>query len=194
MKDPRQKIDEQSDAELIIKYKSSNDLEVLGQLYQRYTALVFGVCLKYLRNKEDSKDAVMQIFEKLIDSLNKHDVQNFKSWLHVTSRNFCLMELRKRKRQESTELYEDSTYGNMEFGLSVHHDDEDILENDLDILKNCIEKLTLQQKTCIQLFFIEEKSYKEVSLNSGYEIKKVKSYIQNGRRNLKNCIEKNREY
>lgn len=194
MKELDQKTNRKTDAELIIMYKTSNDLEVLGQLYQRYTALVFGVCLKYLRNKEDSKDAVMQIFEKLIESLKKHDVQNFKSWLHVSSRNFCLMELRKRKRQEFTVQYEDSTFENMEFGLSKHHNDEDILDNDIDILKKCIEKLTLQQKTCIQLFFIEENSYKEVSLNSGYEIKKVKSYIQNGRRNLKKCIEKNREY
>ena len=94
-----------SDVELIALYKESHDLKWLGILYQPYTAMVYGVCLKYLKNKEDSKDAVMQIFEKLIDSLKKHDVQNFKSWLHVTARNFCLMELRKRKQHQTEHIF-----------------------------------------------------------------------------------------
>ena len=182
-----------SDLELISDYKANGDLNVLGELYQRYTALVYGVCLKYYRNKEDSQDAVMQIFEKLIDSLLKHEVHNFKSWLHVTSRNYCLMELRKRKTQLKESQLENSVIENMELSISTHHNNEDSLTDDLNLLKNCMEKLPENQKMCIDLFFISEQSYKEVSVNSGYELNKVKSYIQNGRRNLKNCIEKNRE-
>jgi RNA polymerase sigma-70 factor (ECF subfamily) len=182
-----------SDAELILLYKQNGDLEILAQLYQRYTSLVFGVCLKYLVNKEDAKDAVMNIFEKLIESLQKHDVQNFKSWLHVTSRNHCLMELRKLKSNQINGTYQKNGIDHMEIGLSMHHKDEDPIVNDLQLMNDCIEKLPINQKTCIQLFFLEEKSYKEVSVNSGYEINKVKSYIQNGRRNLKNCIERQRE-
>jgi len=185
--------DSKSDLELIGIYKQTNDLKILGQLYNRYTHLVFGVCLKYLKNTEDSKDAVMQIFEKLIDSLLKHDVQNFKSWLHVTSRNHCLMELRKRKSSKTTSNSDFSMVESMESSLSVHHNDEDLLNEDLLLMKRCMEKLSEEQKNCIKLFYLEERSYNEVSLESGYELKKVKSLIQNGKRNIKNCIEKNRE-
>ena len=182
-----------SDLELISEYKVDGDLNILGELYQRYTTLVYGVCLKFYRNKEDSQDAVMQIFEKLIDSLLKHDVQNFKSWLHVTSRNHCLMDLRKRKSSKKESHLEPSAIESVEFSISMHHNDEDTLTNDLTLLKDCMEKLPEKQKICIDYFFLNEQSYKEVSVNSGYELNKVKSYIQNGRRNLKNCIEKNRE-
>jgi RNA polymerase sigma-70 factor (ECF subfamily) len=182
-----------SDAELIIKYKQNGDLEILAQLFQPYTTLVFGVCLNYLKNVEDSKDAVMNIFEGLIVSLKKHDVQNFKSWLHVTSRNHCLMELRKRKSYREEGSTQKNDIENVEFSISPHHSNEDSIENDLTIMNDCIDKLPEKQRICIQLFFLQEKSYKEVSVNSGYELNKVKSYIQNGRRNLKKCIERNRE-
>jgi RNA polymerase sigma-70 factor (ECF subfamily) len=181
-----------SDAELIAEYKQTGDLEVLAELFQRYSTLVFGVCLKYFKNKEDSKDAVMQLYEKLITGLKKHEVKNFKSWLHVTTRNYCLMELRKKKIHHESFNFENSDSDNMEFSLSLHHDDDNMLEMDLQLLTKCIEKLPLNQNTCIRLFFLEEKSYKEVSIDSGFELNKVKSYIQNGRRNLKNCIEENR--
>ncbi len=185
--------DSKSDLELIDMYKQSNDLKILGQLYSRYTHLVFGVCLKYLKNSDDSKDAVMQLFEKLIDSLLKHDIQNFKSWLHVTSRNHCLMELRRRKSNRIISSDEFSIVESMESSVSVHHNDEDLLNEDLLIMKKCMEKLSEEQKNCIKLFYLEERSYNEVSLESGYELRKVKSFIQNGKRNIKNCIERNRE-
>jgi len=185
--------DSKSDLELIDMYKQSNDLKILGQLYSRYTHLVYGVCLKYLKNSDDSKDAVMQLFEKLIDSLLKHDIQNFKSWLHVTSRNHCLMELRRRKSNRIISNDEFSIVESMESSIPVHHNDEDLLNEDLLIMKKCIEKLSEEQKNCIKLFYLEERSYNEVSLESGYELRKVKSFIQNGKRNIKNCIERNRE-
>jgi RNA polymerase sigma-70 factor (ECF subfamily) len=184
---------QQSDQDLIILYKRSRSLDVLGQLYHRYTHLVFGVCLKYLKNKEDSKDAVMQIFEKLISSLIKYEVQNFKSWLHVTSRNHCLIELRRRKSQKIHTNVDISIIESMESSIAVHHDDKDLLSEELNVMKKCMEKLKEEQKQCIQLFYIEEQSYKEVSLNSGYELKKVKSFIQNAKRNIKICIENYRE-
>lgn len=186
-------MDSRSDQELIEIYKHSEDLEILGQLFHRYTALVFGVCLKYLKNKEDSKDAVMQIFESLIENLKKHEVRNFKSWLHASSRNHCLMMLRKQKQGILESNYTELEIESVEFSLSMHHSDEDSLDDDLGLLKNCMDKLPLKQKTCMHLFYIMEQSYKEVSVNSGFEINKVKSYIQNGKRNVKLCIEKNRE-
>ena len=108
-----------TDRELLEKYKKSGNIEVLGVLYQRYMHLVYGVCLKYLKDREESQDAVMQLFEKLIDSLRKHEVDNFKSWLHVTTRNFCLMELRKRKPNADLDSISEKF---MESDVYLHHD------------------------------------------------------------------------
>ncbi len=154
--------------------------------------LVFGVCLKYLKDREDSKDAVMQIYEKLSSDLAKHEVENFKSWLHVLTRNFCLMKLRSEKSRENkliemkkdAEIFMESTY-------ELHHDNGKALDSDIEALKKCVENLNKEQKICVSQFYLEEKCYQEIAENSGYELKKVKSYIQNGKRNLKICLEKN---
>jgi len=186
-------INQRSDLELIAYYKQSDDLEVLGILYNRYIQLVYGVSLKYFKNPDESQDAAMQVFEKLIESLKKHEIQNFKSWLHVTTRNHCLMELRSRKTRGIKTDTDLSLVSDMEFVTSVHHNNEPDIENDLTLMKHCIEKLPEEQKRCIELFYLEQRSYKEVSLLAEFELKKVKSFIQNGKRNIKNCIEKNRE-
>ena len=186
-------IDQKTDLELIARYKQSDDLEVLGILYNRYIHLVYGVSLKYLKNPDESQDAAMQVFEKLIESLKKHDLQNFKSWLHVTTRNHCLMELRSRKTRGIKTDADLSLVSDMEFTTSAHPNNEPSIENDLTLMKQCIEKLPEEQKRCIELFYLEQRSYKEVSLLAEFELKKVKSFIQNGKRNIKNCIEQNRE-
>lgn len=186
-------INQKTDLELIAYYKQSDDLEVLGILYNRYIHLVYGVSLKYFKNADESQDAAMQVFEKLIESLKKHDIQNFKSWLHVTTRNHCLMELRSRKTRGIKTEADLSLISDMEFATSAHHNNEQSIENDLTLMKQCIEKLPEEQKRCIELFYLEQRSYKEVSLLAEFDLKKVKSFIQNGKRNIKNCIEKTRE-
>ncbi len=164
-------------------------MKVLGALYERYMPLVYGVCLKYLQSREESQDAVMQLFEKLIDQLKKHEVANFKSWLHVMAKNHCLMKIRSAKGQHSVEI-ENSMTESMEYSIALHHEDEEDKETDLTRLNGCMDQLSEEQRRCVKLFFLEEKSYNQVVEHSGYELKKVKSYIQNGKRNLKNCMEK----
>ena len=181
-----------NDLALIEQYKSTGDLKVLGSLYERYFHLVYGVALKYLKNPEDSQDVVMAIFEKLIEDLKKHEVTNFKSWLHVITRNFCLMKLRSAKHKQEAKNVEFDSTGNMELSLPVHHEGER-LENDLQILEKCIEELKGEQQASVKLFFIEQKCYKEIVDVTGFDLKKVKSYIQNGKRNLKLCVERERE-
>jgi len=183
-----------SDVYLINYYKQSDDPEVVGILFNRYVHLVYGVCLKYLKNTQDSQDAVMQVFEKLIISLKKHDIQNFKSWLHITTRNHCLMELRSRKVKGMKSDADLSSVSNMEFSTFSHLNNEKFdLETDLVLMKDCIERLPEGQQNCIELFYFEKRSYKEVSLLTELDLKTVKSFIQNGKRNIKNCIEKKRE-
>lgn len=183
-----QNTDDLSDQELISRYKNNGDIKWVGKLFDRYAHIVYGVCLKYLQNREESKDAVMQIFEKIIEELRTHEVVNLKSWLYVVSRNFCLMEIRKRKKivdiSEASEKNEDLF---MESADDMHPIEERL--DDIK-LKKCLEELNNEQKRCIELFYYKEMCYKEISENTKYDIKKVKSYIQNGKRNLKNCMDK----
>lgn len=149
--------------------------------------LVYGVCVNYLKDEEASKDAVMQIFEELVIKLKNHEVQNFKSWLHVLTRNHCLMALRKNSKHEMVSI-EETFVENTDF---VHLDVDDTKENKLTIMEKCMGKLPEEQRVTVDLFYLQEKCYKEVADLTGYDLLKVKSYIQNGKRNLKICIERN---
>lgn len=177
----------QSDEELISLYKKTDDVEIVGILYDRYTALTFGVCLKYLKDREESRDAVMQIFEKLIDSLKAHEINVFKGWLYVTARNHCLMQLRSKKGKHLQEL---SPFL-METGGNGHQDEGREIEGNLTRLEKCMESLAQEQQQCVRLFYLQQKCYKEITESTGYDMNKVKSYIQNGKRNLKICMERN---
>ena len=176
------------DQEWIAEYKTSGDLAALGRLYEPYMPLVYGVALKHFRDEERSKDAVMQIFEELIEKIKSHNISNFKSWLYVLSKNHCLMELRKEK--SGSVNFEENF---MEFEPFMHLSEKEQTEMQLLAMEACLETLNLEQRQTISLFYLEEKCYAEVATETGYDIKKVKSYIQNGKRNLKICLEKQRE-
>jgi len=177
---------DKTDEQLLQQYRDTSDMAVLAALYQRYMQLIYGVCLKYLKDEEQSKDAVMQLFEELIIKVPRHDIRQFKGWLYVLCRNFCLMQLRAGKKMPTEDL--DSI---MELADDLHpYNDK---EQDLAALERCKEALPAAQKRSIQLFFMEEKCYKEIADDTGYTLNEVKSYIQNGKRNLKICLEKNRE-
>ncbi len=187
-----------TDDYLLQNYRKTGSLDILGELYKQYSHLVFGVCLKYLQNREDAKDAVMQIFEKLITDIPKNDIDNFKSWLYVVSKNFCLMQLRSEKtKTEQVKKFHIEQEVFMESEQVLHPiDEEHQTELVSAALQECIKQLKNEQKKCIQLFYLEEKCYKEISDLLHLEEKKVKSYLQNGKRNLKLCLESKhvREY
>jgi RNA polymerase sigma factor (sigma-70 family) len=174
-----------SDPDLIGQYRESGDLAVLGELYGRYMSLVYGVCMKYFKDREESRDAVMQIFEKLVTTLREHEVTHFKSWLYVSARNHCLMQLRGRKGRNFQELSPHL----MENEAFVHLEEEPEMESNLSKLERCIGQLVAEQKHCVTLFFLQQKCYKEIVELTGFDDNKVKSYIQNGKRNLKICME-----
>ncbi|SDL02547.1 RNA polymerase sigma-70 factor, ECF subfamily [Catalinimonas alkaloidigena] len=169
-----------TDAELLARYRRTGEVAVLGELYGRYTDLVFGVSLKYLKHEEDSKDAVMQIFEQLVTSLQKHDVREFAPWLYVTAKNYCLGQLRKRNVHEPF----------MESDEAVHPEEEDPREAALQLLEKGLDTLPIEQQRCLDLFYRQQRSYQEIADLTGYDLKKVKSYLQNGKRNLKIYVEK----
>mgnify|MGYP001115175383 CR=1 FL=1 len=183
-------IKNQDDSDLLSVFIKTQNLDVLGELYNRYIHLVYGVSLKYFKNREKSQDAVSSIFEKLITDIGDAKIENFKSWLYVVTKNFCLMELRKEQSQKRRhEQFSADSF--MESTQTMHPIDE---ERDDDIettLRTCIEKLKNEQKSCIELFYYQDKCYKEISTELQIEEKKVKSFIQNGKRNLKICLDIN---
>ncbi len=187
------KNDIQEEKQLLEQFRESQDLDLLGKLYQPYMHLVYGVCLKYLKHKDCAQDAVMAIFEELVIKLSKYEVENFKSWLYVLSKNHCLMELRKQNRQK-TDNFDFSDLELMENGQGKHHEEDyAIQEDNLEKLTACIAQLKKEQKRCVELFYLDKKSYQEITDSTSYELKKVKSYIQNAKRNLKQCMEQGEE-
>lgn len=171
------------DAELIFKYKESGQNHYVATLFDRYAHLVFGLCLKYLKDKDESKDAVLEIFEKLMNDLKTHDVKNFKSWLYMVAKNYCLMLLREQQAMHKKE--EDFQWSAGELDFSVVHQLYDEKEQKLKMLEEAIKMLHEDQRTCVELFYLQEKCYAEVATVTGFDMNQVKSYIQNGKRNLK---------
>ena len=178
------------DLELVAQYKQTGNNLLVGELFKRYTHLIFGVSMKYLKNEADAQDASIQIFEKLLTDLKKHEIQQFKAWLHMVCKNFCLMQLRSgaSKMKRSKEMEKDMA-SFMESDIEVHLTLENTKEIQLTFMEECIKGLNNEQKLCVELFFLQEKSYQEVTELTNFSMNNVKSYIQNGKRNLKNCIE-----
>ena len=172
------------DDELLASYRETGDLSVLGRLFEKQMPLVYGVCLKYLQDEELAKDAVMGIFEELISKAKQHDIKQFRGWLYAVSRNYCLMQLRSGKKMEVISL--DVLVESSPF---LHHTDDN-REAVMNTLEKCMEKLTKNQRQSIDLFYLKEKCYKEIADVMGFSLNEVKSYIQNGKRNLKICMEK----
>lgn len=172
---------------MLADYRNNHDADLIAGLFDSYIHLVFGVCMKYLENEEESKDAVMQIFEDIIKDLKTHKVDNFKSWLYIVSKNYCLKVIRRRKMQYKFETYERKVNGNrfveIEDDLDHKLDNVDALKSSF--LNGALESLKSEQRKCIELFYLQEKSYKETMELTGFSLKQVKSYIQNGKRNLK---------
>lgn len=182
----RKKYKQLIDSQLIELFRSSADKLILAEIYNRYGHLVFGTCLKYLKNTENAEDITMIIFEKLHDKVSTNDIQYFKSWLYMVTKNECLMYLRKRKLDTTELIMEPSSENEVDFDADK--------EKQLVALEGSIEELKDPQKTCIELFYIKGMSYTEIAVQLNLEIKKVKSAIQNGKRNLKLILEARDEF
>jgi RNA polymerase sigma-70 factor (ECF subfamily) len=168
-----------SDEALVAKFKNDADQGAFGALYARYAYLVFGVCLKYLKNKAISQDSTAQIFEKLLTDLHKHNIEYFRGWLHTTARNHCLMYLRNNHKLQFVDT------NNICLESTDDISDAVLKEADLNALEQAMETLNHDQRTCIHLFYYKSLSYEAIVLQGIYTLNQVKSHIQNGKRNLK---------
>lgn len=175
-----------SDERCLEDYKHSSNQDILAVLYGRYMPMVFGVCLKYLESETDAQDAVMSIYESLKEKLLQHEVKKFKPWLHTFTRNHCLMQLRKEKKNPTLNFDPNFMYSQDHLHPLT---EEEAIDERLDYLKDCINRLKVEQKRVVKMFYFEEMSYKEIADALQQSLGKVRSYIQNGRRMIKNCIE-----
>jgi len=180
------KYDHITDQELLEKFYADRNNEWLGILLQRYTLLLLGVCMKYLKNEEEAKDGVQQVFLKAIQELQKYKVEYFKSWLYMVAKNHCLMKLRDKHGKIATEL------NNETIPAPEETDKKKLQQTDhtLDLMESSLQELNTEQQQCVTLFYLQKKSYSEISEATGFSMMQVKSYIQNGKRNLKILIEK----
>jgi len=176
-----------TDSELLEEYRRSPDGQIIEILFERYCHLAFAVCMKYLRNEEDSKDAVMHLFARMHDDLVKYRIDHFSHWLYVITKNYCLKELKSRKNFSTLEeagladTGGESNDGEEDFDLTPQH---------LQQLDNALAALSEEQMQCVRLFYLDEKTYTEIADQTGFTLKQVKSFIQNGKRNLRNYLER----
>lgn len=184
----RRNISTYSDSELLQLYKETGKGDYFGELYNRYIPLLYGLCLKYLQEEEKAQDAVMQLFEDLLPKLSRYEIREFRTWIYSVAKNHCFQLLRK----ENPEIATDFDWQFVESYDLLHLLDKEETSDDArtTALKHCLEKLPEPQQRCILSFFMEEMSYVDIVEQTGYQLKSVKSYIQNGKRNLKSCIEK----
>lgn len=178
-----------SESELLEKYRTTGNIELLGALYEPYMALVYGLCYKYLQDEAKSQDTVMQIFEELISKLRVHEVSNFKSWLYTLAKNNCLMQLRNESKNHTLPM-EEVAISEVEAMQRSSINEHDSKEERLSLMESCLSELKDDQQLCVRLFYLEQKCYKEIAEITGFDLLKVKSHIQNGKRNLKICMER----
>lgn len=184
-----------SDEVLAARYRESGDRAVLGELFTRYTHLVLGVAMKYLKNEDDARDLVMEVFEKLVTGLREHEVDFVKGWLYTVTRNAALMELRRRKRANvheaawETEWRAEAERDRMENDGIAHLMGDGTAEDPLDALQKGLAGLNAEQRLCLEFFYLQKQSYQEVAEQTGFSVKSVKSHLQNGKRNLRKFLE-----
>jgi len=176
-----------TDRELLEKFYADHNNEWLGILLERYTLLLLGVCMKYLKNEDDAKDSVQQIFLKVIQELHKYKVEYLKSWIYMVAKNHCLMKLRDKHGRVPVEINE-----KLLSSPGEETDRQVLLQNDqaIELMEEALKELNPEQKQCVTLFYLQKKTYQEINEITGFSLLQVKSYIQNGKRNLKILIER----
>lgn len=174
-----------TDNELLDLYAADRNQEWIGILLQRYTLLLFGVCMKYLKDENEARDCVQQIFLKVLTEAGKYHIEFFKSWLYMVAKNHCLMRLRNQSSRVTKEL-------NEHIAASPAEDRDELLVNEeaYDLLEESIRELNEEQQQCVILFYLKKNSYSQISEKTGFSMMQVKSYIQNGKRNLKIILER----
>ncbi len=174
-----------SDEDLLKHFKQSGDKDLFAQLFKNHVKSIYGTCLFYLQDKDEAQDATMQLFEKLLDTINTQNINNFKAWLGFVVRNHCISIIRKNKSyQKNIQSYYEFEYrdANLEEEEKIQSITDDAMLQSLEL---CLPKLKKPQQVCLTLFYLQNKSYQAIADETTYSLNEIKSYIQNGKRNLK---------
>jgi RNA polymerase sigma factor (sigma-70 family) len=177
--------DHMTDSELLELYYADKDPEWIGRLLERYTLLLLGVCMKYVKDENEARDCVQQIFLKVLTEVSKYRIEYFKSWLYMVAKNHCLMRLRDNGKKGTKEIKEQML-------LHTEPEKEELIKNEqtYDLLEDAIAELSEEQRQCVILFYLKKNSYQQITIKTGLSLLQVKSYIQNGKRNLKIILER----
>ena len=178
------KITELADEELLRRYINQDDVLYFGELYRRFIPKVYGLCLKYLGEQEAARDAVMDIYGQISEKVKQYEISNFNTWLYSVAKNHCLQVLRKEKKTIFVKMEDVAVENEAFFNLT----DKPQSQEELAALEYCLETLPVEQQKSVTLFYIDNCSYTDIVELTGFALSKVKSYIQNGKRNLKSCI------
>ncbi len=179
--------DQLTDEQLLTLYESSGDDKHLSTLYTRYVGMIYGVCLKYYKNSAEAKDAASEIYLLLLRRAKGKEIDNWKPWLYTVVKNYCLEQLRSKSNKMPKQMIADRVYSE-----EVYHPTTDSKDEEVRKLETCIDKLEEDQKACVRMFYLEKRSYQELSDTLKLSWAQVRSRIQNGRRNLKNCMSNNK--
>ena len=178
-----------SDEELLKHYKESGNKELFADLFKKHVSVVYGTCLYYLQDKAEAQDATMQLFERLMLDINNREIDNFKGWLSFVVRNHCISLIRKNKSYQKNM----KSYGDFEYEDTTYETEEKIQSVSDDVMiehmKLSLPKLKEGQRICLELFYLQNKSYQDIANETKYTLNEIKSYIQNGKRNLKLLLE-----
>lgn len=169
-----------TDEELVYRFAFRQDKNAANYLFDRYGHIIFGICLKYFKDNDTAQDLTQQIFIKLLDDLPRFKIENFKGWLAQVAKNHCLMQLRKTNREIGTDFFQ---FADVESESEWHHKVEE--EHLFEHLEEALATLNEEQRTCIELFYLQKMTYAEITIKTNYSFKEVKSFLQNGKRNLK---------
>jgi RNA polymerase sigma factor (sigma-70 family) len=174
-----------TDSELLELYYADKDPEWIGRLLERYTLLLLGVCMKYVKDENEARDCVQQIFLKVLTEVSKYHIEYFKSWLYMVAKNHCLMRLRDNGKKGTKEIKEQML-------VHTEPEKEELIKNEqtYDLLEDAIAELSEEQRQCVILFYLKKNSYQQITIKTGLSLLQVKSYIQNGKRNLKIILER----
>jgi RNA polymerase sigma factor (sigma-70 family) len=177
--------DHMTDSELLELYYADKDPEWIGRLLERYTLLLLGVCMKYVKDENEARDCVQQIFLKVLTEVSKYRIEYFKSWLYMVAKNHCLMRLRDNGKKGTKEIKEQML-------VHTEPEKEELIKNEqtYDLLEDAIAELSEEQRQCVILFYLKKNSYQQITIKTGLNLLQVKSYIQNGKRNLKIILER----
>ena len=182
---------ERSDKELLSKYRDTKDQKWLSQLFGRYVQLIYGVCLRYTPDVREAEDFTMEIYQKVADKALTHQIKSFKSWVYVVSKHHCLEHIRKITGRRIESFDPNFMQMQSEFHPIDEMEDKMVMEAKFEVMEHCLKKLNDLQKLSIELFYYKNKSYVEIANLIEDEVSQVRSYLQNGRRNIKKCIERN---